>query len=92
MAQHTILVEFYWLSDVKTILSSNTNSKIKKECFVVSKYDTEEEAVEAYENSKAAWSVILDDDQDYHKFINEAYKHIKNNNLDDLCWLYKNFL
>ena len=91
MAKHTIIVEFYYPSDVKIILTCDTDNKVKKACFVVTKYDTEE-AVDAYENSKAAWSVILDDDQDYHKFINEAYKHIKNNNLDDLCWLYKNFL
>ena len=92
MAQHTIFVEFYYPSDVKTILSCNSDDNVKKACFGVSKYDTEEEALDAYENSKAAWSVILDDDQDYHKFINEAYKHIKNNNLDDSCWLYKHFL
>lgn len=92
MAQHTVFIEFYYPNDVKTILSSDTDDKLKKECFVVSKYDTEEEALDAYEISKAVWSVILDDDEDYNKFIDEAYEHIKNNDLNDRRWLYKHFV
>ena len=92
MSKHTIFVEFYYPSDVKTILSCDTDDKIKKECFEVSKYDTEEEAVNAYEQSKAVWSVILDDDEDYLKFIDEAYNHLKNNDLNDRKWLYKHFV
>ena len=45
MAQHTVFVAFYYPSDVKTILSCDTDDKIKKECFVVTKYATEEEAL-----------------------------------------------
>ena len=89
MAQHTIFVEFYWLSNVMDILSSDTDDKIKEKCFVVSKYDTEEEAVNAYEHTQAPWSIILDDDQDVNKFVDEAYDHLKNN---DYRWLRKHFL
>ena len=89
MAQHTVFVEFDYPSNVKTISSLNTDSEIKKECFEVSKYDTEEEALDAYENSKAVWSVIIDDDQDYLEFIDKAYEALKNN---DYHWLYKHFV
>ena len=89
MAQHTVFVEFYYPSDVKTILSCNSDDNVKKACFVVSKYDTEEEATNAYEQSKAVWSVIIDDDQDVHEFVDEAYEALKNN---DYRWLYKHFV
>ena len=89
MAQHTILVKFYYPSDVTTILSCNTDYEVKKACFEVTKYDTEEEAVDAYEQTKADWSVIIDDDQDVNKFIDEAYEALKNN---DYHWLYKHFV
>ena len=89
MAQHTVFVEFYYPSDVTTILSCNTDDEIKKACFEVSKSDTEEEALDAYERTQAPWSVILDDDQDVHEFIDKAYKSLKN---DDYHWLYKHFV
>ena len=89
MSKHTILVEFYYPSDVKTILSCTDDDKIKEQCFEVSKYDTEEQAVDAYEQSKAVWSVIIDDDQDVHDFIDKAYEALKNN---DYRWLYKHFV
>ena len=89
MAQHTILVEFYYPSDVTTILSCNTDDKIKKACFVVTKYATPEEALYAYEHTQAVWSVIIDDDQDVHEFINNAYEALKNN---DYHWLHKHFI
>ena len=89
MAQHTILVEFYYPSDVTTILSCNSDDEVKKACFVVTKYATPEEALYAYEHTQSAWSVIIDDDQDVNKFVDEAYDHLKNN---DYRWLNKQFL
>lgn len=89
MAQHTVFVEFYYPSDVKTILSCDTDDKLKKACFGISKYDTPEEALDAYEQSQAVWSVIIDDDQDVHEFIDKAYEALKNN---DYHWLYKHFV
>ena len=89
MAQHTVFVEFYWLSNVMDILSSNTDDEIKRKCFVVSKYDTEEEALYAYEHTQAPWSIILDNDQDVNEFIGKAYEALKN---DDYHWLYKHFV
>ena len=89
MAQHTVFVEFFYPSDVNDILSLTTDDEIKEQCFVVTKYATEEDALDAYENSKAVWSVIIDDDQDFHEFIDEAYEALKNN---DWRWLYKHFV
>ena len=89
MSKHTIFVEFYYPSDVKTILSCDTDDKIKKECFEVSKYDTEEEALDAYEHTQAPWSIILDDDQDVNEFVDKAYEALKNN---DYRWLHKHFV
>ena len=89
MAQHTVFVEFYYPSSIMDILSCTDDDKIKEQCFEVSKYDTEEEAVYAYEQTKAPWSIILDDDQDVHEFIDKAYEALKNN---DYRWLYKHFV
>ena len=89
MSKHTVFVEFYYPSDVKTILSCTTDDEVKKACFEVSKFDTEEEALGAYEQSQAVWSIILDDDQDVNKFVDEAYDHLKNN---DYRWLCKHFV
>ena len=89
MSKHTVFIEFYYPSDVKTILSSDTDDKVKKACFEVSKFDTEEEALDAYEQSQAVWSVIIDDEQDVHEFIDTAYEALKNN---DYRWLYKHFV
>ena len=89
MAQHTVFVEFYYPSDVKTILSCNSDDEVKKACFVVTKYATPEEALYAYEHTQAPWSIILDDDQDVNKFVDEAYDHLKNK---DYRWLCKHFV
>ena len=89
MSKHTVFIEFYWLSNVMDILSSTTDDEIKEKCFVVSKFDTPEQALDAYEQSQAVWSVIIDDDQDVHKFVDEAYEALKNN---DYHWLYKHFV
>ena len=89
MSKHTVFIEFYYPSDVKTILSCTDDDKIKEQCFEVSKYDTEEQAVDAYEHTQAPWSIILDDDQDVNKFVDEAYDHLKNN---DYRWLCKHFV
>ena len=89
MSKHTLFVEFYYPSDVTTILFCDTDDKVKKACFGVSKFDTEEEALDAYEISKAVWSVIIDDDQDVHEFVDKAYEALKNN---DYRWLHKHFV
>ena len=89
MKKHTVFIEFYYPSDVKTILSCDTDDKIKEQCFEVSKFDTPEQALDAYERTQAVWSVIIDDDQDVHEFIDKAYEALKNN---DYHWLYKHFV
>ena len=89
MSKHTVFIEFYYPSDVKTILSCNSDDELKKACFEVTKYDTEEDALDAYEISKAVWCAIIDDDQDVYEFIDKAYESLKN---DDYHWLYKHFV
>ena len=92
MAKHTVFIEFYYPSSIIDVLSCTDDDKIKKQCFEVSKYDTEEEALDAYEHTQAPWSVILDDDEDVNKFVDEAYEHLKSNDLNDRRWLYKHFV
>ena len=89
MSKHTVFIEFYYPSSIIDILSCTDDDKIKEQCFEVSKFDTEEEAVDAYEHTQAPWSIILDDDQDVNKFVDEAYDHLKNN---DYRWLCKHFV
>ena len=89
MAQHTVFVEFFYPSNVNDILSLTTDDEIKEQCFVVTKYATPEDALDAYEHTQAPWSIILDDDQDVHEFIYKAYEALKNN---DYHWLYKHFV
>ena len=89
MSKHTLFVEFYYPSSIIDILSCTDDDKIKEQCFVVSKYDTPEEALDAYEHTQAPWSIILDDDQDVNKFVDKAYEALKNN---DYHWLHKHFV
>ena len=89
MSKHTVFIEFYYPSSIIDVLSCTDDDKIKEQCFEVSYFDTEEQALDAYENSQAVWSVIIDDDQDVHEFINNAYEALKNN---DYHWLYKHFV
>ena len=89
MAQHTVFVEFFYPSSIKDVLSCTNDDKIKERCFEVSKFDTPEEALSAYEHTQAPWSIILDDDEDYLKFVDEAYEHLKDN---DYRWLCKHFV
>ena len=89
MAQHTVFIEFYYPSSIIDVLSCTDDDKIKEQCFEVSKYDTPEEALDAYEHTQAPWSIILDDDEDVNKFVDEAYNHLKNN---DYRWLCKHFV
>ena len=89
MAQRTVLIIFDDPSDVMNITPSTTDDEIKEKCFRVSKYDTQREALNAYEQTQVNWSTILDDEDDYLEFIDKAYKHIKNNDYD---WLYKYFI
>ena len=89
MAQHTVFVEFFYPNSIKDILSCTNDDNIKKRCFEVSKFDTPEEALYAYEHTQAPWSIILDEDEDYINFVDNAYEHLKNN---DYRWLYKNFV
>ena len=92
MSKHTVFVEFFHPSNLNDILSYTTDDELKKACFVVTKYATPEDALDAYEHTQAPWSIILDDDEDVNKFVDEAYEHLKSNDLNDRRWLYKHFV
>ena len=53
MSKHTLFVEFYYPSSIIDILSCTDDDKIKEQCFEVSKFDTPEEALDAYEHTQA---------------------------------------
>lgn len=89
MAQRTLFVKFYHPSDIMEITPYTTDDEIKKSCFRVLKYNTPGEALIAYANTQVTWSTLLDDNEDYLKFVDEAYEHIKNNDYD---WLEENFV
>lgn len=85
----TILVKFYHPSEVMDINPDTTDEEIKTSCFRVVKYQTEFECLEAYANTPVDWSTILDENDDYHKFIDDAYEHIKH---EDYDWLEEHFV
>lgn len=85
----TILVRFYHPSEVMDINPNTTDEEIKTSCFRVNKYETEGECLEAYANTRVTWSTILDENNDWKKFVDDAWKHIKNNDYD---WLEEHFV
>lgn len=86
----TIFVRFYNPNDVMDVTPEITDEEIKEYCFRVNKYATEQGALMAYaETPGTQWSTILDDDTDMEKWIDDAYEHIKNHDID---WLEANFV
>lgn len=85
----TILVRFYNPSEVMDINPDTTDEEIKSSCFRVNKYESESDCLWAYAETPATWSTILDENDDYHKFVDKAYEHIKNH---DYYWLEEHFV
>ena len=86
----TIFVRFYNPNEVMDVSPETTDKEIKDYCFRVNKYETEVGALDAYANTAInGWSTILSDDIDVKAWIDEAYEHIKNN---DIEWLENNFV
>jgi len=84
----TTYVKFYSPKEVfgEEIHSDKT---ILKHCFRAYKYATEWEALNAYaETPGTLWSTLLEDTVDVESWIKEAYKHIKENDID---WLEQHF-
>ena len=84
----TILVRFYHPSEVMETAENVSDEEIKKHCFIANKYKDEGSALTAYAETPATWSTLLEDDADVKAFIDEAYKHYKN---QDEEWLEMNF-
>lgn len=86
----TIFVRFYNPNDVMNVTPETADEEIKEYCFKVNKYESELGALMAYaETPGTQWSTILDDDTDLDKWIDDAYEHIKNHDID---WLEENFV
>lgn len=85
---NTIYIKFYSPKEIG-LDSSATDEEIKKACFRAYKYKTAEQALMAYaETPGTMWSVLLNEDTDVKAWINNAYEHIKANDID---WLEANF-
>lgn len=86
----TIFVRFYNPNDVMDVTPETTDEEIKEYCFRVNKYTTEQGALMAYaETPGTQWSTTLDDSTDMEKWIDDAYEHIKNHDID---WLEEHFV
>lgn len=85
----TILVRFYNPSEIMDVNPYTTDEEIKTSCFRVNKYESESDCLWAYAETPATWSTILDENDDYHKFVDKAYEHIKNHDYD---WLEEHFV
>ena len=86
----TILVRFYNPKKVMDITPETLEVEIKEWCFRVDKYDSETNALRAYEYAKNAntWSAILDENTDVGKWIDKAWNRIKHH---DYKWFKENF-
>ena len=85
----TILVRFYHPAHVMDITPETTDEEIKSSCFRVNKFETEFDCLQAYANTSVTWSTNLDENDDWKKFVDDAYEHIKNNDYD---WLEEHFV
>lgn len=84
----TIYVKFYAPEEVFGEKVSDT--LILKHCFRAYKCKNEFEALTVYaETPGTLWSTLLEDTVDLESWIKEAYKHIKENDID---WLEQNFV
>lgn len=83
----TIYVKYYSPSEIGMPSSLSKEDEIAW-CFHAFEFTSEAPALDLYANTSCTWSTLLDDDADVSAFINEAYEHIKANDLD---WLEANF-
>lgn len=83
----TIYVKYYSPSEIGLPSPASKEDEIAA-CFRAFKCTSEAHALDVYANTRCTWSTLLDDDADVNEFINEAYEHIKAN---DLNWLEANF-
>lgn len=89
----TIYVKYYSPEEVmgmpfKAAYEEEGAESIKEFCFRVVKYSTPLEALNAYAETPATWSTLLEEDADVKSFIDEAFMHILNGDID---WLEVNF-
>lgn len=85
----TILVKFYEPNEVMDVTPETTPEEIKAWCFRVNHYEQEGECLWDYANTQVLWSTILDENDDYHKFVDEAWEHIQKRDYD---WLEEHFV
>ena len=84
----TIYVKYISPEDVIGQTDGLSEKEIKQYCFRVIEYETELIALERYANTHATWSTLLEKGTNVGEFIDDAYEHIKQN---DIEWLEENF-
>ena len=88
----TIFIKYYSPEEVSDLsLKDLSDKELKDFCFKVFKCTNEAVALNAYANTKATWSTILDDSDelfDVNDFIDQAIRAIRDN---DYEWLEKFF-
>lgn len=86
----TVYVKFYSPNEVFGDEEEITDEKVLKHCFKTYEFYTEYEALVYYaETPGTLWSTLLDNTVDVKSWIKEAYKHIKEHDID---WLEQNFV
>ena len=89
----TVYVKYHSPEEVmgipfKVVYEEEGAESIKKFCFRVVKYSTPLGALDAYAETPATWSTLLEEDADVQAFIDDAFMHILNGDID---WLEANF-
>lgn len=85
----TVLIKFYSPSDIMGEHAKLADpTEIRNRCFKVYRYSSQAKALEAYANSPAEWSTLVEHYTDVSKWIDYAFLRILTKDLD---WLEENF-
>ncbi len=90
-----ILVRYYSPEEIGAENEHFTKEELIENCFRVSECTDESSALDAYANTPATWSTLLDDAvllfdaKELHEFLDNAVKAIEE---DDVDWLEQHFI
>ena len=89
-----ILVRYYSPYEIGADNANFTKEEFIENCFRIGEYIDECSALNAYANTPATWSTLLDDNvlffnaKELHEFLDNAVKAIEENDID---WLEHHF-
>ena len=89
-----ILVRYYSPQEIGAENEHFTKEELIENCFKVNEYTDESSALNAYAETPATWSTLLDDSvllfdaKELHEFLDNAVKAIDENNIN---WLEQHF-